>query len=187
MSPQHKDIEINLRPFNIKAMSSDAIVIMLGKRRTGKSYLVKDLLYHHRSIPLGMVISRTDNLSHFYDRFIPGMLIHKMYQPELIDKLFKRQQKAINERWKDPRVFLLFDDCLSDAKNWAKDERIKEIFFNGRWFKMLFILTMQAPMGIPPELRTNIDYTFILKNNNASDRERIYKHYAGMFPSREIF
>jgi hypothetical protein len=42
-------------------------------------------------------------------------------------------------------------------------------------------------MGIPPDLRTNIDYTFILKNNNANDREKLYKHYAGMFPTREIF
>jgi len=115
------------------------------------------------------------------------MLIHKMYDPDILNKLFKRQEKAINERWRDPRAFLLFDDCLADSKNWSKDERIKEIFFNGRWYKMLFILTMQAPMGIPPELRTNIDFTFILKNNNASDRERIYKHYAGMFQTREIF
>jgi hypothetical protein len=46
---------------------------------------------------------------------------------------------------------------------------------------------MQAPMGIPPSFRTNIDYTFLLKNNNTADREKIYKHYAGVFPSREMF
>ncbi len=46
---------------------------------------------------------------------------------------------------------------------------------------------MQAPMGIPPDFRTNIDFTFILKNNNASDREKIYKNYAGMFPNRVVF
>lgn len=179
--------EINIKPFDIKKVKKDSIVTLIGKRKTGKSFLVRDLLYHNRDIPLGMVISRTDHLCHFYDQFIPGMLIYSRYDPEIIDKLFKRQEKAIKEGWKDPYAFLLFDDCLSDARNWSKDERIKEIFFNGRHYKLLFVLTMQAPMGIPPEFRTNIDFTFILKNNNSSDREKLYKNYAGVFPSREIF
>lgn len=183
----NKDIEINIKSFDIRKIKKDSIVITIGKRRTGKSFLVKDILYHNRSIPLGMVISRTDHLSHFYDKFIPGMFIHSRYSSEVIDKLFKRQEKAIKQGWDDPYAFLLFDDCLADAKNWNKDERVKEIFFNGRWYKLLFILTMQAPMAIPPDLRTNIDFTFILKNNNSADREKIYKHYAGVFPSREIF
>lgn len=183
----NSSFQINIKPFDIKKITKDSIVITIGKRRTGKSFLVKDILYHNKDIPLGMIISRTDHLSHFYDQFVPGMLIHPRYTPETIDKLFKRQEKAIKEKWSNPYAFLLFDDCLSDAKNWSKDERIKEIFFNGRWYKLLFILTMQAPMGIPPDLRTNIDFTFILKNNNANDREKLYKHYAGVFPSREIF
>ena len=46
---------------------------------------------------------------------------------------------------------------------------------------------MQAPMGISPSLRTNIDYVFILKTTNASDRKKIYENYAGVFPSKDIF
>ena len=34
---------------------------------------------------------------------------------------------------------------------------------NGRHYKILFILTMQYALGIPPNLRTNIDYVFILR------------------------
>jgi hypothetical protein len=115
------------------------------------------------------------------------MFIYPKYNPEVIDKLFQRQAKANREQWKDPYTFLLFDDCLSDAKGWGKDEHIKEIFFNGRHYKILFILTMQSPMQIGPALRTNIDFTFILKNNNSNDREKIYKNYAGVFPTMEIF
>lgn len=183
----NKDIEISIKAFDMKKIKKDSIVVLLGKRNTGKSFLTKDILYHKKDIPLGVVVSRTDHLVHFYDKFIPPMFIYNRYEPENIDKLFKRQEKANKESWKDPYAFLLFDDCLSDAKNWGKDERIKEIFFNGRHYKLLFILTMQAPMGITPDLRTNIDFTFILKNNNSNDREKIYKNYAGVFPTREIF
>ena len=30
-------------------------------------------------------------------------------------------------------------------------------------YKMMFIITMQYALGIPPNLRTNIDYVFILR------------------------
>ena len=32
-----------------------------------------------------------------------------------------------------------------------------------------------------PNLRTNIDYVFILRENIVSNRKRIYDNYAGMF------
>lgn len=179
--------EITIKKFDITKIQKDSIIITIGKRRTGKSFLIKDILYHNRDIPVGMVISHTDHLSHFYDKFIPSMFIHKNFSSSILKNLFKRQEKAIKDKWEDPHVFLLLDDCLADSQHWSKDEGIKEIFFNGRWYKILFILSMQAPMGIPPALRTNIDYTFILKNNNAADREKIYKHYAGVFGSKDIF
>ena len=58
---------------------------------------------------------------------------------------------------------------------------------NGRHYKLLFILTMQFALGIPPNLRTNIDYVFILRENIYSNRKRLYDHYAGMFPTFEMF
>ena len=46
---------------------------------------------------------------------------------------------------------------------------------------------MQYALGVPPSLRTNIDYVFILRENYVSNRKRLYEHYAGMFPTFEIF
>ena len=58
---------------------------------------------------------------------------------------------------------------------------------NGRHWKILFIITMQYALGVPPSLRTNIDYVFILRENYVSNRKRLYEHYAGMFPTFEMF
>lgn len=154
---------------------------------THNSFLIKDLLYYQQDIPAGMVVSKTDKLTNYYSQFIPPSLIHEEYTPELLDKLFDRQKKALNERWRNPHAFLIFDDTLSDAENWKRDTRIKEIFYNGRHYKLLFLLTMQYPMGITPGLRCNIDYTFILRTPNQKNRKDLYDHYCGMFPSREIF
>ena len=51
----------------------------------------------------------------------------------------------------------------------------------------MFIITMQYALGIPPSLRTNIDYVFILRENYVSNRKRLYEQFAGMFPSFDMF
>ena len=86
----------------------------------------------------------------------------------------------------DPRAFLVLDDCLYD-NSWTKDKNVRSLFMNGRHFKILFMITMQYALGIPPNLRTNIDYIFILRENYVSNRKRLYEHYAGMFPNFEMF
>lgn len=179
--------EIELKKFDMKNVMKDSVCCFIASRRSGKSFLIKDLLYHHQTIPAGIVISKTDKLCHYYDQFIPPCLIYDQYDPEIMDKLFARQKKAVEEKWANPNCFLIFDDTLSDAGTWKKDERVKEIFFNGRHYKILFLLTMQAPMGITSDLRGNIDFTFILQNNNTLHRKNLYENYAGMFPTREIF
>ena len=69
----------------------------------------------------------------------------------------------------------------------VRDENIRNLFMVGRHFKMLFIITMQYASGVPPNLRTNIDYVFILRENLQNGRKRLYEHYAGMFPTFDIF
>jgi hypothetical protein len=86
----------------------------------------------------------------------------------------------------DPRTFVILDDCLYDS-SWTKDKLMRLLFMNGRHWKILLIITMQYPLGIPPNLRTNIDYVFILREPYIANRKRIYENYAGMFPTFESF
>ena len=51
----------------------------------------------------------------------------------------------------------------------------------------MLIITMQYPLGIPPNLRTNIDYVFILREPYMTNRKRIWENYASMFPTLESF
>ena len=86
----------------------------------------------------------------------------------------------------DPRTFVILDDCLYDA-GWTKDKLMRLLFMNGRHWKIMLVITMQYPLGIPPNLRTNIDYVFILREPYIANRKRIYENYAGMFPTFESF
>ena len=184
-------MEIQLRKFDMSEIKDDKVVVLIGKRDTGKSFLCKDILYHHKNIPVGQVISGTEGANQFYSKIIPKLFIHGEFDTQIVQNMIKRQQTLITrinegDTGIDPRVFLILDDCLYD-NTWAKDKFMRSVFMNGRHFKMLFLLTMQYALGIPPNLRTNIDYVFILRENYVSNRKRLYDHYAGMFPSFEMF
>jgi hypothetical protein len=58
---------------------------------------------------------------------------------------------------------------------------------NGRHVKVFLMITMQYPLGVPPQLRANVDYVFILRENQIKQQQRIYEQYAGMFHSFEAF
>lgn len=189
-------MQLRLRRFDISSIEDDKVVVLIGKRDTGKSFLVRDLLYHHRDIPVGTVISPTESANKFYSNIVPSMFIHDEYTQPTLNNVVKRQKlivKRIEDTVRsvgscdiDPRSFLILDDCLYDS-SWIKDPNIRLLFMNGRHYKMMFVITMQYPLGIPPNLRTNIDYVFILRENITGNRKRIYENYAGMFPSFDIF
>lgn len=180
----------------MKRIQQDATVIFIGRRRTGKSTLVRDLLFHHQDMPVGSVVSGTEEGVSFYSKMIPPIFIHGDMSPLIIDNFVKRQ-RAIMKRLQidkengvqsqtDPRSFLILDDCMYDD-TWIYDKNIRYIFMNGRWIKTFFVITMQYPLGIPPALRTNVDYTFILREPFESNRKKIYANYASVFPSFEFF
>ena len=183
-------MEIQLRKFDINEITHDKVVVLIGKRDTGKSFLCKDLLYNHRNIPVGQVISGTEAANEFYSKIVPKIFIHEEFNPLIIQNMIKRQRLLLEKNRSgnkiDNRAFLILDDCLYD-NSWVKDKNVRQLFMNGRHYKILFILTMQYALGIPPNLRTNIDYVFILRENYVSNRKRLYEHYAGMFPTFEMF
>ena len=193
---------LELKKFDMRSISFKAdenkgpVCVLIGRRDTGKSYLVRDLLYYHQDIPIGTVISGTEAGNGFYSSHVPKLFIHEEYNTAIIENILKRQKSVLKQIKRelesyrkttiDPRAFVILDDCLFDA-SWTKDKMMRLLFMNGRHWKIMLIITMQYPLGIPPNLRTNIDYVFILREPYISNRKRIYDNYAGMFPTFESF
>jgi len=198
------DIEmtLDLKKFDMRNISfrpdenKGPVIVLIGRRDTGKSFLVKDLLYYHQDIPIGTVISGTEAGNGFFAEHIPKLFIHDEYQTAIIENILKRQRTVLKQIKKemeaykkttiDPRAFVILDDCLYDNK-WTKDKMMRLLFMNGRHWKIMLVITMQYPLGIPPNLRTNIDYVFILREPYIANRKRIWENYAGMFPTFESF
>jgi len=188
---------LNLKKFDISSIRKDATIVVIGKRASGKSFFVRDLLYHKRDMPLGTVISASESSNRFYGDMMPSLFIHDEYSSEVLANLLKRQ-KLVTKKMKqqiamygksniDPYAFLILDDLMYDSQRWIKDISIRDIFMNGRHFNLMFLITMQFALGIPPAFRTNVDIIVIFREPIMSNRRRLYDHYAGMFPTFEIF
>ena len=174
------------------------MIVLIGKKDTGKSFLVKDILANTQScFPIGTVISGTEVANPFFQDMVPSKLIHDKYKPDIVMNAIKRQLsiKQTREHEKrsrgghsnlDPRAFLILDDCLYDA-SWIREESTRYVFMNGRHIDMVTLITMQYPLGVTPNLRTNIDFVFILRETGIGNRRRIYENFAGMFPTFEMF
>lgn len=187
-----------LKKFNAQAMTKLAenpAVVMIAKRGSGKSVAVGEIMRINSDIPGGVVISRTEKMSPFFTRFFPDTFIYNTYESSILESLLERQvrmkqKKAYYlERGQkvDSRAWLVMDDCLSNKGAWAKDEAVLEVMLNGRHYDLFFMLTMQYPLGIGPDLRSNFDFIFIFGENYTNIRKKIYEHYAGMFKTFEAF
>lgn len=182
---------LKINEFTLDQMVEHPAIVMVAKRGSGKSYVCRAILHHFHSIPCGIIISRTEKMNAFYGTFFPDSFVFYEYKTEIIEKILKRQEIMIEKARKkleqgkklDPRSFIIMDDCLSQKGAWVRDQPIQELLFNGRHYKIMYILTMQFPLGITPELRINFDYIFLMAEDTISNLKRIYDHYAGMFPN----
>ena len=187
--------KLPIKRFNIHEMVDHCTIAMIAKRATGKSFLTREIMYQKRNIAAAIAISRTENLNGFYKDFIPDSYIYSEYTSDILSRVYERQAKMHEDnvkrekegkKPKDDSIMLIMDDCMSD-KRWIKDPNIAEMFFNGRHHHLSFILTMQYAVGIPPEMRSNFDYIFLLAEDTINNRKKLYEHYAGMFPTFDIF
>ena len=68
-------VSVQLRKFDMSSIADDKVVVFVGKRETGKSFLVRDMLYYKQDIPVGSVISGTEAANSFYSSMMPSLFI----------------------------------------------------------------------------------------------------------------
>lgn len=180
-------MNLKLRKFDPSKMGDNRVAVFIGKRGTGKTTLVTDILYHKRSIPVGVVMSGTEEGNGHYASYVADSFIYPDFEKDVIDKIIARQRKLASKKHElDTRAFLLLDDCMYDKKI-LRDKSIRGLFYNGRHWNLFVMLTMQYCMDMSPDLRSNCDYVFILRDNIRSVREKIYKSFFGIFPTFDMF
>lgn len=176
---------LNLSKFDPGKIGSGRVVCIIGKRNTGKSLLVRDIMHHMRHVPAGVVMSGTEDGNKFYGQFVPDCFIYHDFDERALVKLVQRQRRLAQEgRARD--VFVVLDDVVYDQKI-LKTKVMKQLFFNGRHWKIFLIITTQFSTSLPAEFRTNCDYVIACRESIYANRERLHKFYFGVFPKMRMF
>ena len=94
---------LELKKFDMKKIRFSAtenagpVIVLIGRRDTGKSFLVRDLIYYHQDIPIGTVISGTEAGNGFYGKHVPKLFIHDEYNTAIIENILKRQRQILKQ------------------------------------------------------------------------------------------
>lgn len=167
-----------------------SIVLLIGKRGTGKSVLMQDLaktMSDNGNIDMAIGFSPTDESNGALSMFIPKSLIHSEFDENVIERIVNSQKKLLKQGKPLKRIFLFMDDVGYDSKKIFSSKIIKNLFFNGRHYSIGLMLIMQYCIDVPTWARSNIDVTISLKEQILVNREKLFKNFFGAFTSQSSF
>lgn len=141
-APPNQDAnELTLSRFDFKNFKTDRIALLVGKRGTGKTILLENLLaYLCKHYDGGIGVSPTISTQETFARFMPNSCIYTVYNEDTIMNLVTELRKFTANKVRK-RVFIILDDCMFDP-SFLKTTSMRDIHFNGRTlvFSLVFSL-----------------------------------------------
>ena len=198
-SQKQKVMKLKLRKWDAHTHLSKkpgSIILLIGKRGTGKSHLLKYLAHIfsqlHRPdgnplIDMAIGMSPTDESNETLQAFLPRTLIYSDFSESLFENVVTEQRKRIKQGKPIRRILFFLDDCGFDAKKIFKSPVMKRLFYNGRHVHVGLCFTLQYIMDLDTSFRTNVDITIVLREQIQANRERYYKYFFGQFPTQRAF
>ena len=72
-------------------------IAMIAKSGSGKSWVIRDIMYYMKDIPCGTIIAPTDKMTGFFNDFVPPTFIHHEYKENIIPKILQRQRIILDK------------------------------------------------------------------------------------------
>lgn len=176
------------------------VATVLGPSQSGKSILMRDILYHRRhDFDYGLSFSCSERYNHAYAAFMPpiftydefnldvlsSFLNHCGFMREKYDKKIKKHPE-LADTLKRPAFFVVLDDITHDNK-WERSKVVTELFTMGRQCNIFCLIGLHGPMCLNPLMRENLIATFILNFPSETTREKIFKHYGSGVDNKKTF
>lgn len=197
----NKTKQLSLRKMKLDAIKPGSLIVNVGKRGSGKTFLTKSILYELRDkVKLIVVFSSTEDVNAFYRQFVPKAFIHTDLDISRLQNIYYEQKALVasnrerarrnkvtyHEHSYDDNLLVIIDDFMH-KKQIFKSEVLKDIAFNGRHCNITFLFNIQYAMVLPPEYRSQIDVCFMFKEVIQANKKRLYDYYAGMFSTYAEF
>jgi len=187
--------EVRLRRFDPSTIRPYSTILFAGGRRTGKSYAMRDFMWHLRDrIYETTVFSGTIDEDHPWERYTPEWLVHHClvdFDYPALQRTLSNQEsrKTLAAKYESdcPPAMLVFEDVEHLTPPIWKDQGMRSLIFNGRWSKSFCLVAFQYIMEVKMAMRGSFDYAVFAMENSAAVRDRIYKQFGGIFPTYDSF
>ena len=181
-------MEYRLNEFKPAEAKEHRIWLIIGPRGSGKSVLMKDILYNIRkSIDFGLAFTATTATVNTFKEFLPHHLIYENGYNYGRGDQFLASAKRLTAAGKRRNTLIILDDCMFDNKV-MKSDAMTEIHLNGRHSGITLVNTTQYVMGtVPPAVRTNVDYVLVLQDSVLMNRRRLWEFFFGNFSTFKEF
>ena len=154
-------------------------LVLHGRRRTGKSFLIKHLChaYLKRKFEYVYVFSETA-FNGWFQTFCPPQFIYEKFDDDILQAIINRQKvlhqltKGSNE---NINCLIILDDVL-DVKN---SPSLEKLFLQARHYKISLIMAIQDATLISKKMRTNIDTAITFREPMEDRREMFIQSFLG--------
>lgn len=185
---------IDIRKFDPESMRKHKIILIVGPQYSGKSWLLKDLLYWiNPSFPVLV------NPNEFATGFFGSVLLKQCKKQTLdngwLEQFCNRQRYMLDfnkERQKslDCSAALIMDHFTGDLTTqlkWHLNPHFKFLFQSGKDACVTMVVTSPFPLKLPPHYLAAVDYVFLLRDTNKTNKKKLFADYGGMFGTFENF
>ena len=191
---------IDISSFRMRSIKPGSVIVLLGKRGSGKTKMSLEILYHLRRYPIGMIMAGTPDTVEEYKRHVPDTLIYKEYEPSKVNDIIKKQEQLLEDICNEhPErdveenkeelcpVFLILDDLMHDQGLINRDKAFKQLMLAGRHYKITLVICAQYVMNLAKCVRGQVDYVFTMYQSDPNQRRLIWENYNVGFPNVDVF
>jgi hypothetical protein len=171
-----------------KQIAECASMLVVGGRRTGKSMLMRDLLWHMRDrIYDARVYTGTMEDEESWDNYTPAKYV-TFCQEALPEEDLNAALRLQDERKKIaklhgikcPPSLFLFEDCEFLKPSIWSSQPVKSLALNGRHRRTFLMAAVQYLISARSEIRGMWDLAFFCFEPMTNNRERVFKNFGGM-------
>lgn len=160
-----------------KINTKNASITIIGKRRSGKSNLIRDLYHKLKSYYKTFYLcTNTYATNKDFWKFIDPRNIIIGIDEARLSKIIDEQTEAINKektREDAPYVCIIFDDIITSETGVRYSDFISSLYANGRQYNIMSILATQSLKKVSKHARDNTDITICYRMKNLEDRKAV--------------
>lgn len=154
-------------------------VLILGKKQSGKTNLIKHLIKNSfKETDTGLIFNDGEKYRNNYENLYSVCNVHSEYNSEAVNNYVNEKSKGIclGGKPNEKKTFIIFDDILYSTQLWNENKQdLLELIYNGRYYNSLNIFSFQCKTTLPKNIYDNFDYIFLFKTNLNSEKHKLYK------------